>query len=256
MRWLARGESALPGDWTWLTAAESARAARLRFTKRRMEFLVSRWAAKEAIAALSGWGPALDERARIDVRNRPTGAPEAHVDGVWLGREISLTDRAGWAVCLIGPDQRRVGCDLELVEPRTSSFISDYFTGTEQERMASVPGAARDTMANLLWSAKESALKVLGTGLRRDTRSVEVSLRDDRPNPPPDDPPEDVTLVGWRRLTVRTSDGLSLPGWWCRFNHFLLTVAAEAATAAPAALEDPPALYTAMPTHTWMAGPL
>ena len=38
-----------------------------------------------------------------------------------------------------------------------------------------------DAVANLIWSAKESALKVLRTGLRRDTRSVDVSLLPDPP---------------------------------------------------------------------------
>jgi 4'-phosphopantetheinyl transferase len=216
----------------------------MRYTKRRMDFLVSRWTAKEAIASALGWGGALAVGARIEVRNRPTGAPEAYVDGEPLGVEISLTDRAGWAVCLVGPDRRHVGCDLELVEPRSSLFVRDYFTDEEQRRAAAAADGERDALVNLVWSAKESALKVLGTGLRRDTRSVEVFLHDD---------PLDQA---WSALTVHTREGLSLPGWWRRFDQFLLTVAAEEPTPPPAALEDPPALLAATPTHGWMTRPV
>jgi hypothetical protein len=54
MRWLARGEAQLPGDESWLSVGETARAAAMRFSKRRTEFLVARWSAKESITRLSG----------------------------------------------------------------------------------------------------------------------------------------------------------------------------------------------------------
>ena len=89
---------------------------------------------------------------------------------------MSLSDRAGWAVCLVGEALGRVGCDLEIVEPRSAGFVADFLTAAEQEYVAAQPAAERDAAANLIWSAKESALKVLQTGLRRDTRSVEVRV--------------------------------------------------------------------------------
>jgi hypothetical protein len=106
MRRLARGEGHLPEGEGWLSAAEVARAARMRYTKRRTEYLVARWTAKEAVAQalqLDGWtsGP-LAARARIEVRHHVTGAPELYVDGRPHDLGISLTDRAGWAVCLGG----------------------------------------------------------------------------------------------------------------------------------------------------------
>ena len=74
-----------------------------------------------------------------------------------------------------------VGCDLELVEPRSALFVRDYFTAAERERVAAAPAREHDELANLIWCAKESALKVLRTGLRRDTRSVEVELGTSHP---------------------------------------------------------------------------
>ena len=92
-----------------------------------------------------------------------------------------------------------------------------------------------------MWSAKESGLKVLTTGLRRDTRSVEVT----------------ATSSGdaWAQLTVRSVEGQEFPGWWRRFGDFILTVAAEQPVPAPAALDDPPLLDRAKPTHSWLRQP-
>ena len=71
-----------------------------------------------------------------------------------------------------------IGCDLELVEPRSEAFVRDYFTVPEQCCVGAVPDGEESWLrANLLWSAKESVLRVLETGLRRDTRSVEIAIK-------------------------------------------------------------------------------
>jgi 4'-phosphopantetheinyl transferase len=137
-----------------------------------------------------------------------------------------------------------VGCDLELVEPRSPGFIADFLTEPEQRFVTARPiGHERDAAANLLWSAKESALKVLHTGLRRDTRSVEVTV---------DAPGGD----GWGSLTVRSTEGGLFPGWWRRDGQFLLTVTAAAPGPPPVAFEDPRVLATAAPRHSWLDRPL
>lgn len=153
-----------------------------------------------------------------------------------------MTDRADWSVCIVGDGSASVGCDLELVEPRTALFVGDYFTSAEQRFVAERP-EHHDLLANAIWSAKESALKVLRTGLRRDTRSVEVHLELD-------------TDDGWAALEVRSEEGEVYPGWWLRFDQFILTCAATIATDPPASLVDPSPLASAVPTHGWMSRPL
>jgi 4'-phosphopantetheinyl transferase len=236
LRWLALGEQHVPPGREWLSPLEADRAAGMRFAKRRNDFLVSRWTAKQALAyALH---PAAADPHRVEVRPAPTGAPVAFVAGDPAPCSISLTDRAGWAVCLIGPPDRLVGCDLELVEERTPAFVADWFTPAERAVVAAHE-TDHDLLANLIWSAKESALKVLQTGLRRDTRTVEVTLHDEQ--------------VGeWRALTVEAVEGAVFPGWWCRHGDFLLTVAADAPLAPPASLLSPEPLRDAVPTHSWM----
>jgi 4'-phosphopantetheinyl transferase len=246
MRWLARGEPHLPPGQHWLTSAELARAASMRFTKRRTEYLVRRLVAKHTVAASLGLGTDEQTLGRIAVPNRITGAPYVEVDGEPLGLDVSLTDRAGWGVCLVGQDLGAVGCDVELAEPRTQGFVTDYLTPHEQRLVRGASDEARgQLLANLIWSAKESALKVLRTGLRRDTLTVEVHL----------DPDADA-VRSWEPLHVRTDEGRVLPGWWHVEDPWLLTVAYAADGPAPHALEQPSALVTAQPTHSWMSRPV
>jgi len=239
--WLTRGEADLPSGTDWLTEAERGYAERQRFRKRRIEFLIARFTAKSAIAGLLGRPAEIAELARIEIRHEPTGAPYLCVDGQRPPLSMSLTDRAGWAVCLLLEGTARVGCDLELVEPRSAGFVADWFTPAEREYVAAT--GQTDLVANLIWSAKESALKVLRTGLRRDTRSVEVTVAA---------PGAD----GWGELTVLSVDGGRLAGWWRREGRFLLTVAIATAGPPPVALDDPGILATATPRHSWLDPPL
>lgn len=239
MWWLARGEDSIPAGLGWLAPGEIERVAGLRFTKRRTEYLLRRLVAKHAVAAAAGLPADPAALCRIDVRNAPDGAPYVLVEGAPAGLHVSISDRAGWAVCLVGT--AIVGCDLELVEPRTSGFVRDFLTAGEQRYLAAV--ADHDAAANLLWSAKESALKVLHTGLRRDTRSVEVTVHDGQRD-------------GWAPLSISTGEGTTFSGWWRRDGRFVLTVVGRAAGLPPRALEDPDVLAAAVPVHPWLDQPL
>jgi 4'-phosphopantetheinyl transferase len=249
MQWLVRGEEQVPAGDQWLTGTEAARAAGMRFTKRRNEYLVRRFAGKCAVATAVGLPADPISLGRIGVLNRMTGAPYVEVDGRTLGLDISLTDRAGWAVCLVGPDLGAVGVDLEIVEPRSDGFVSDFLTPAEQAVVAADPSRDwHDAAANLIWSAKESALKVLRTGLRADTRTVEVVLED----------PTGISAGAgqWQRLSV-ASGARRFPGWWRRDGVFLLTVVAASGLAEPPQeLPGSADLTRAQPIHSWVTHPL
>jgi 4'-phosphopantetheinyl transferase len=242
--WLARGEDQLPPMGDWLTAAERSRAEGLRYTKRRTDFLLGRWTLKLAVARTLGWQDDFAGLARIEGRTVPSGAPRLYVDGRPATRGVSLTDRAGCAVCLVTDRTAAVGCDVEIVEPRTGAFVRDYLTEAERCRVAAA-GPARDKAANLLWSAKESALKVLETGLRRDTRSVEVTVAELSP-------PERT----WSPLQVRTTEGAVFPGWWRQSGAFLVTACWPGGGPPPAALEAESPIDTMHPSHGWVERPV
>lgn len=247
-RWLASGEHEVPEDPSWMTAREAARAAGMRFTKRRSEYLLRRWVGKRAVALTTGTPTDVSSLARIEVANHASGAPFVLVDGSPAGLEVSLTDRAGWAVALVGDDLRGVGCDLEIVEPRSTGFVTDFLTPAEQNYLDGLTtDDDRHEAANLLWSAKESALKVLKTGLRRDTRSVEVTVVPPGAEgaPPP-----------WGRLRITTAEGLGFSGWWMRAGEFVFTVAASSPSRPPEALPGSARLVQAVPVHSWVDRPL
>lgn len=247
--WHSVGEHEIPADPTWLAAAERERAESLRFTKRRNDYLLGRFTSKSALARTLGLPIEPASLRRIEVRNRASGpergAPEVFLDGAPAPFELSITDRAGWGVSTLTPPGVRVGCDLEIVEPRSDAFVADYLTRQEQEFVAAGRSEqARFARANLLWSAKESVLKLLRTGLRRDTRSVEVRVSGG------------AGRDGWCELRACAVEGRLFSGWWCRFGPFLLTFAFEARVESPRALVDPPGLQRARPSHSWLEAPL
>lgn len=235
--WLSAGIGDVAEDEEWLDDELARRLATMRYAKRYSEARLGRWTAKLAIAKTLGLAVDLPTLRVVVVRNAPDGAPEAHVNGSRIDGVIAMTDRADWAVCAVIEGRQRVGCDLELVEARSAAFVADYLTESEQKLVAD--STEPDVIANTIWSAKESALKVLRTGLRQDTRTVEVSLAG-------------PGLPEWQPLEVRENTGRVFPGWWIRYGDFVLTCTTERDTPPPVSLEDPPALAGAVPSHAWM----
>lgn len=243
LSWLSQGMADAPADDAWLSPRETAWVARIRFPKRRSEFRLGRWTAKKALALYLGRDASAAALRTIEIDRAPDGAPAPLVDGLPAEAYVTMTDRADQAVCLVGPPATALGCDLELVEPRSNAFVADFLTAAEQGLVAVAgAGEARDLLANLVWCGKESALKVLRTGLRRDTRSVEVSF------------PEGGAVDGWAPMSVRAVEGTIFPGWWQRFGAFVLTLAATEPFGPPRPLLDPPGLATAAPAHSWLSG--
>lgn len=248
MRWLATGEPDLPEAGPWLSAREAAYLGRARFTKRRTEFLLRRRVGKLAVAAALGLDTDDDTLGRVEILNRPTGAPYVEIDRAQAALDISLSDRAGWAIALVGGEGSMaagtLGVDLEIVEPRTSGFVDDFLTPPEQDYVRSGDTDHQHAAANLIWSAKEAALKVMRVGLRADTRTVEVTI-DDRVRPD-----------GWGPMSVRHRDGQVFPGWWRRDGVFLLTIAALTRTDPPAVFPGSADLAAAEPIHSWVGRPV
>lgn len=250
--WFVCGEDRIPQGMCWLHPLEQRRLAGYRFTKRRTEYRLRRAAGKYAVAARLGIdieGP--DSLARIGVLTAPGGAPYVVIDDEPCGLEVSLTDRAGQAVCLVGPEgsSRAVGglgVDVEIVEHRSQDFVRDFFTRREQRWLTGQLTGAPDAYAagaNLVWSAKEAALKVQRVGLRADTRTVDVAvLRGHRAD-------------GWARLTV-DHEGGAYPGWWRRDGQFLLTVVTRHPCEPPERMSGSGDLTTARPAHSWLTTPL
>jgi 4'-phosphopantetheinyl transferase len=240
--WHSQGMGDVPPDDRWLSPRESAWLRRMRFEKRRSEFRMGRWTAKNALALFLGRPPTTPSLREIEIDRAPDGAPAPLVDGRPTAVSISMTDRADQAVCVVSASGLGLGVDLELLEPRSDAFVADYLTVAEQRLVAGASSPEEhDLLSNLIWCGKESALKVLRTGLRRDTRSVEVLL------------PDAGATDAWSPLEVRTGEGEAFPGWWRRYGSFIVTVTATAPFCIPRPLVEPPGLATAVPAHAWLS---
>ncbi len=193
--WLEQTEADVPADNDWLSAREAGCLNAMRVAKRRADWRLGRWTAKRALSVILDM-PAYPLFRKIEIRAAASGAPEAFFDNRPAAVTISLSHRAGIAACAVAISDVEMGCDLEMIEPRSAAFVADYFTLEEQELVARASAAERDPLTALLWSGKESALKALREGLRLDTRSVIVI-----PCVPSFD------LNGWSELRVRYTRG-------------------------------------------------
>jgi 4'-phosphopantetheinyl transferase len=217
--WMEQRATDVPPHDDWLIPAERERLAGMRFAKRRGDWRLGRWTAKRALAALG-----TADVARIEIRAAPGGAPEVFCDNRPVAATISLSHSGGSALCVVARAGCMLGCDLEVIEERGDAFLADYFTSGEQALIHAAQPADRPRLATLIWSAKESVLKALRTGLRLDTRCVEVRSVgwDD--------------VQGWSPLEICYAGGQIFPTWWRQTGALLGTVTASPPPLAPVAV--------------------
>jgi 4'-phosphopantetheinyl transferase len=238
----------------WFSAWETSHLSSLRFPKRRADWRLGRWTAKHAVADYLHLAHDPGILATIQIRPASTGAPEAFIDEASGNVSISLSHRGGIAACAVGEPDAMLGCDVEVVEPRSDAFVADYFTSEEQAMIRQAPDPVRFALIALIWSAKESALKALRTGLRSDTRCVLVTLDDSciaglNHNQLPDH--ENFLAVPragliWRPLRVSYTEEQVFHGWWFCNGGLLRTMVSDPATE-ELTIPEPPAAGLPLP---------
>jgi 4'-phosphopantetheinyl transferase len=210
----------VPAGDSWLSEDERLVLEGLTVAKRRRDWRLGRWVARQAVArALADPGAAVP--AALSIVAADDGAPE-----VWwatprppVAVSISHSGDLGFAAAAAG--RAPLGCDVERIAPRSQRFVDDYFTERERAFVDAAGAAGAQALAwaaTLVWSAKESALKALRQGLRADTRSVEMG-------PVPEIP--DLSRRGWRPLTVETAREARLEGHWRVADGAVWTVLAD-----------------------------
>jgi 4'-phosphopantetheinyl transferase len=138
-----------------------------------------------------------------------------------------------------------LGCDLEVIEPHSSAFITDYFTAEEQALIAKQPPSDRPLFPALLWSAKESVLKALRTGLRLDTRRVAID-------------PFEISrdIDAWQPFLARHAGDKVFHGWWQASGRVIRTIAAAPPPAPPIRLQVPASEFVRPPCNDAPAWPV
>ncbi len=244
--WLEQVNADVPLDDEWLSSGEQLILAGMKVPKRRADWRLGRWTAKRAVTAHLELSSHPKQLSAIEIRPAATGAPEVFLDHQSADISISLSHRDGTAVCAIVPSHGVVGCDLELVEPRSDAFISDYFTTEEQTLIAQSSQEQRDHLATILWSGKESALKALRTGLRVDTRTVSASISDGLDYAIQDEDRADASVIGvsrgWYPLHVRYEERQAFEGWWQCIGKLARTAVSVPAGGPPIRLSGCPRL--------------
>ena len=244
--WLEQSETDVPEQDDWLSPDEFGALSLLQFVKRRTERRLGIWTAKRALAPCLTPPLSVASLARLEIRHAPSGVPEVFFDDKPVAVTISLSHSNGKAICAIAPPAVRLGCDLEKTQPHSNAFMTDYFTSEEQWLVGRHFSPDRPWFVTLLWSAKESALKALGEGLRLDTRCVVV-----RPVEAAFD------LSGWSPLQVRHTAGEIFHGWWQRTDGMVRTLVAVPAPASPIRLniaDDFRPRYQARPAAPMKSG--
>ncbi len=217
----------------------------LRFPKRRADWRLGRWTAKHAVAHSLDFPHDAQTLAGVEIRPAASGAPEVFLGDEPANLAISLSHRSGTAACAVATGEAKLGCDLEMIEPRSDAFVADYFTEQEQEVVRQACTADRFLLIALIWSAKESALKVLRAGLRIDTRSLSVSqdnpdiagLNDVLSRAPNALVAPCHSLEPWRALRVSYMQQSVFQGWWFFRGDLVRTAVSFAPMPAPVRIE-------------------
>ncbi len=97
---------------------------------------------------------------------------------------------AALAVCWHFP----VGIDIELVKPIDGGIAERFFSKAENLELSKLSGREWLSAFFRCWVRKEAVSKALGSGLSRDPRSFDVSVR-------ADDPPKLLSLDGEADIT-------------------------------------------------------
>lgn len=243
--WLEQAAADVPGDLTWLGDIELNHLRTLRFVKRREDWLLGRWTAKNAVASYLAHSAELRALADIEIRQQASGAPQAFCKAEPIPISISLSHRAGLGACAVAPGVVRLGCDLEIAEPHSDGFLTDYFTVVEQTMVVKADPADRFWLLPLLWSAKESVLKALGEGLRLDTRDLTVMFSEKARGDKDGDLKDACSITAglsrsssWNPIQVQKLNAQIFNGWWNRTGARLRTVVGVPAPAPPTFLRS------------------
>ncbi len=204
-----------PGDNSWLGKQEKAVLDNLRFTKRRSDWRLGRWTAKQVIKGFLISEPEDISFSQIEILADPDGAPKVYLKNKPAPFTVSISHSHGRAFCVLAPSNKPIGCDIEFIEPRDENFIRDYFTTEEMAWVKSCKQTLKPLISNLIWSAKESTLKVIKQGLRMDTRSVHIFRC------------ETGNTQNWQPLEIELNKSKKYFGWWKTMEGFILAIATE-----------------------------
>jgi len=159
-----------------LSPDERARAARYRFARDRVRYVVARGTLRAILGRYLDLDPA-GLRFVYGPQGKPALAPEH-------GRELSfnLSHAGDIALCAVTRD-RRVGVDVEQVVPDVAgSTVAEHtFSPRDVATLRALPLHEQTAAFFRCWTRKEAYVKALGAGFSLDLTSFDVSLAPGEP---------------------------------------------------------------------------
>jgi 4'-phosphopantetheinyl transferase len=213
--WNLVDSSRVPENNAWLSEEELQQLQSFRFEKRRKDWLLGRWTAKQLIQSVFAKENDLSSE-QICIKNETSGAPYSMIKVEKLQASLSISHRGNLASTAICTDPNiMIGIDLEEIESKSRGFIEDYFTPAETEFVFALPQKQQAWAASLLWSGREAILKALKTGLRYDTREIVLQC------------PSFILKDEWEPIHIIKSpekqDSTHL--FWRKLENYLITLA-------------------------------
>ena len=141
----------------------------LKFERRQRSYLIGRYTAKKAVAALVQLGDLRNIIIEQGIFSQPV---------VRCGDErniqVSITHAEEIGAAIAFPEAHPMGIDLQEINVKRRAVIESQATEVEKEFVKSLP-CPYDMLLTLLWTAKEALSKVLKTGMMSPFTIFEMS---------------------------------------------------------------------------------
>ncbi len=151
-----------------LNAHERSYFDTLQYEKRIRSFLIGRFTAKQAVAALTGENRVASITIQSGVFTQPIVVPNNR------NIQVSITHCDNFGAALAFPDVHPMGIDIERISLHKQNVLEQQLTATEIKKIKSLT-ISYDFGLTLLWTVKEALSKVLKTGLMTPFEVYEIS---------------------------------------------------------------------------------
>ncbi len=152
---------------TFLNQAEQHYLTTLSYPRRQKSYLLGRFTAKQAVAALTEESDLRQIGIQWGVLQQPI--VEYRVGNI----QVSIAHTDEWGIALAFPEAHPLGIDLEKTTESRSEVIKDYLSATERQESQKLNFSPKVSWM-MLWTIKEALSKVLKTGLMTDFLLYEV----------------------------------------------------------------------------------
>lgn len=140
----------------------------LKFEKRMKSYLIGRFAAKQAIAHLTGEENINGILIQPGIFNQPIVVSDVS------NLQVSITHCTDFGAALAFPEGHPMGIDIELVSAKQREALEGQVTDREKQQIG-LWLSGYDEGLTLIWTAKEALSKVLKTGLMTPFDIFEIS---------------------------------------------------------------------------------